>query len=599
MHDTPRHSALFSRPLKLPLATWIIGVALLALVPMLLFSALAVHHQISVQQAEGEEALRRRASLAAVAIGNELEGVFLEVGAIAETDAMLRGDLPALHALAVRMVTADPRLTLITLSQADGEILWSTSHALGSPLPRSTVQPFLASVLAQNRRSVSALYTGSIIRKQVVSVALPVSVGKQGRFVLRATVLASYISETLNEQGWPADWTAAVVDQSNVIIARSRDADRFVGQPATPSLQEGFRAGRPLFRAATKDGIATVVSAVAVPGTQWYVAVGSPLAALNAQVRDSMLNLLLAGVVCAVLGTGGALLLATRLGRQLRQLVDAHVRGEAPPMHRIAVREVAELASELTAARTQAQHAADALQLARQDALVKLTERSDMLDVLAHEVRQPLNNASAALQAASATLQRLGNTAVEEPLRRGVAVLSDVQASIDNTLATASLLVGAERAHAEDTDIDTLLAVAIRDLPAAEAGRVRIERATGTRTVTMDGSLMRLALRNLLSNALRYSPRDQPVVLRVADSDAPLALLIDVIDRGPGIAPELLGQMFDRGGRRPQSAGARRQGLGLYIVRRVMELHGGTVSLERNGAGGTTMRLAIVQGGDH
>jgi len=241
---------------------------------------------------------------------------------------------------------------------------------------------------------------------------------------------------------------------------------------------------------------------------------------------------------------------------------------------------------------------ADDLQLARQDALVKLTERSDMLDVLAHEVRQPLNNASAALQAASATLQRRGDTAVDEPLRRAETVLSDVRASIDNTLATASLLVGAERAHAEDTDIDTLLAMAIRDLPATEAGRVRIERATATRTAALDGSLMRLALRNLLSNALRYSPRTEPVVLRVADSDAPLALVIDVIDHGPGIATDLLGQMFDRGGRRPQSAGARRQGLGLFIVRRVMELHGGTVQMERTGPDGTTMRLLIVQGAE-
>lgn len=224
-----------------------------------------------------------------------------------------------------------------------------------------------------------------------------------------------------------------------------------------------------------------------------------------------------------------------------------------------------------------------------------LAERSDMLDVLAHEVRQPLNNASAALQSANATLADVGETVAALRLVRAQTVLSQVLASIDNTLAVASLLARSEPVEPEDTDVDTLIAVTIADMPAGERARIRIERVTSTRTASMDMSLMRLALRNLLSNALKYSPPEGEVVVRLTDSDEPLALVIDVDDQGAGVGNKLLPKLFERGARGQSAGGPSGHGLGLYIVRRVMELHSGRVELVRNGPDGVTMRLIIAQ----
>lgn len=235
------------------------------------------------------------------------------------------------------------------------------------------------------------------------------------------------------------------------------------------------------------------------------------------------------------------------------------------------------------------------LAAAKEDALRQLAERSEMLDVLAHEVRQPLNNASAAMQAAATVLRGALEPSAKAPLLRAQTVLSDVRASIDNTLAAASLLVGDKRVQRQDTDIDALIAVAIADLGPGDAARVHVERATPTRTAAMDASLMRLALRNLLSNALKCSPAAAGVTVCVADSDTPLALLLDVVDAGPGIDASLLPGLFERDARPAGARTGRRKGLGLYIVRRVMDLHGGSVALVRNGPGGVTMRLTIVQ----
>jgi PAS domain S-box-containing protein len=229
-----------------------------------------------------------------------------------------------------------------------------------------------------------------------------------------------------------------------------------------------------------------------------------------------------------------------------------------------------------------------------------LAERSEMLNVLAHEVRQPLNNASAALQSAAAALadpRSRGDAA--ERLQRAQDVMQAVMSGVDNTLAVAALLGSGQTPTRQDSDVDvdTLLAVAVGDMPVAERERVHIERVAETRTASMDMSLIRLALRNLLANALRYSPPGTPVTLRVSDSDQPLALVLDVIDQGPGIQSELLPRLFERGTRGRHASGRASHGLGLYIVRRVLELQGGRAELVATGERGTTMRLWIAQGG--
>ena len=229
-----------------------------------------------------------------------------------------------------------------------------------------------------------------------------------------------------------------------------------------------------------------------------------------------------------------------------------------------------------------------------------LVEREEMLDVLAHEVRQPLNNASAALQGASAVLDEVGHPTASACLQRAQGVLGLVRASIDNNLAVASLLARRDAIQRVDTDIDALLAVTRADLAPADRERVRVVRATPTRTASMDMSLMRLALRNLLANALRFSPAGLPVDVRLSDLDEPLALVIDVIDSGPGIPEAIRGRLFERGAHRVRGShrATHGMGLGLYIVRRVMELHGGSVELLCDTPAGVTMRLIVPQSQD-
>lgn len=225
-----------------------------------------------------------------------------------------------------------------------------------------------------------------------------------------------------------------------------------------------------------------------------------------------------------------------------------------------------------------------------------LAERSEMLDVLAHEVRQPLNNASAALQSASAALQGAGDGIAISRVQRARTVLGEVLAGVDNTLAAAALLAGARELHLQEMELETLVELVVADMPLDDRARVQVDMQSMHHHAPMDLSLLRLALRNLLSNALKYSGKPCEVWIRVSDlddaqADGPPWLAIDVIDAGGGFDPASLGRLFQRGGK-GDSGG---HGLGLYIARRVVEMHGGTLGLLKSGPQGSVLRMLLAR----
>ncbi len=233
----------------------------------------------------------------------------------------------------------------------------------------------------------------------------------------------------------------------------------------------------------------------------------------------------------------------------------------------------------------------------------RVSEREEFVRILAHEVRQPLNNASAALQGARAALAdrhrpppaEQESTGAADAVQRAQSVIGEIVASLNNTLAATALLASPDRIECHDTDVDTLIELSLGDLDPQARHRVRIVRQSATRTASMDMGLVRLALRNLLGNALAYSPPDTEVVLRVSDSDDPLALVLEVLDQGPGVPTSLQPHLFERGARGDN--GVPGHGLGLFIVQRVMALHGGVVDLRPNTPQGSIFRLLLPQDG--
>ena len=236
-----------------------------------------------------------------------------------------------------------------------------------------------------------------------------------------------------------------------------------------------------------------------------------------------------------------------------------------------------------------------ALELAARERDAVRLERYRSSQVLAHEVRQPLHNAAVSLQAARSTLQgQPGSSDALHALAQAQGVIGRVTASLDNTVALASLLTGTKRPLRQDVDLDMLQRLCVADLPPDARARVRVEHLADARSARLEPGLMRLALRNLLINATLYAPAGTPVTLRVLDSEDPLGLAIEVADLGPGLPADVRASLFDLQSA-PGPSVAPDHGLGLQIVRRVAALHDGRLEWRANAPQGSVFRLLLPQ----
>jgi two-component system phosphate regulon sensor histidine kinase PhoR len=120
-----------------------------------------------------------------------------------------------------------------------------------------------------------------------------------------------------------------------------------------------------------------------------------------------------------------------------------------------------------------------------------------------------------------------------------------------------------------------------------------VDLAAGSPSVRADASRLQEILYNLLDNAVKYSPQEGEIRLRVERRDKEIAL--SVSDNGPGISKKDLPRIFERFYRADQSRSGEEggTGLGLAIVKHIAQLHGGRVEAESDPGEGTTVRVII------
>lgn len=122
-----------------------------------------------------------------------------------------------------------------------------------------------------------------------------------------------------------------------------------------------------------------------------------------------------------------------------------------------------------------------------------------------------------------------------------------------------------------------------------------IDELGGAFELEADPELIRALIENLLDNSLKYSPSGTVVVVSLEESQR--AYVLKVTDSGPGIPPEAMPHIFDRFFRGdPLKHSVPGSGLGLSIVRRIAEIHGGNVSAENRPEGGALFRVEIPRG---
>ena len=230
--------------------------------------------------------------------------------------------------------------------------------------------------------------------------------------------------------------------------------------------------------------------------------------------------------------------------------------------------------------------------------------KDEFLATLSHELRTPLN----AILGWSSILQSPEARANPEEVAQAVEVIernarAQVQL-IEDLLDMSRIISGKARLEIEAFPLATIISEAVESVRhAADAKSISIAEATDPLAppVHADRSRLRQVFWNLLSNAIKFTPRGGRIEIRQHQSLQADGKDVEVLvrDNGQGIPREFLPYIFDRF-RQSDSSASRRHGglgLGLNIVKQLVELHGGTVAVASEGEGeGATFTLTLPVG---
>jgi len=220
--------------------------------------------------------------------------------------------------------------------------------------------------------------------------------------------------------------------------------------------------------------------------------------------------------------------------------------------------------------------------------------RTEAIHALVHDVRNPLT----IVQGFATILDDEVTSPTHRDYLRGIQRAAEDASNLVLTVLDAS--AEEERPlvpHWEDVNLNQLVEEVLEPYRLMAKERrltLRIDLSPDTPVVRADPALLRRAIGNLLSNAFKFTPAGGSVEVISARHNTQAR--VSVRDTGPGIAPHEQGALFQKFRRTSSGRDVSGIGLGLYIVRRIVEAHGASVHLESQAGAGSTFTIDIPAG---
>ncbi len=234
----------------------------------------------------------------------------------------------------------------------------------------------------------------------------------------------------------------------------------------------------------------------------------------------------------------------------------------------------------------------------------RLAELNRMKDAFvstaSHELKTPLTSVIAYAEMLDENQERLTLSQQHEFLKRLRSEAQRLLGLINDILDLSRLETGKLRLRREPTNLNSLVLEALETArPLGEKHRVSFEEdlSPGGPQLELDPVKMRQVVVNLLANAINYSPSGS--VVRICTRSEGDHMVLEVKDRGPGVPPEQHGRIFELFGQADGPSQGRQvgTGIGLHLVKRLVELHGGQVGVESVLGEGSTFWVRLTAAG--
>jgi signal transduction histidine kinase/CheY-like chemotaxis protein len=598
----------------LKIRTYLTLTAAAVLVPVIVFAAVALNMLLNAERKAALRAVHETARATALSVDRELAAAEARLRALATSQHLLRSDLASFYWQSRGTIGNEE--TWIVLFDRDGQQLINTRSNFGDPLPRRSRPEIGLETLRTGSVYVSNLLQGSVAKRPVVSVEVPVPHPDGPQLVISQAFVAEYFGRVFEQAAVPPNGIIGIFDRDGVTVARTRSAEQFVGKSTVPELVAAARAANDgMLRTRSLDGaeIYGIYTRSKVSG--WIVGVGVPVEHIELVARKAVLVSGI-GLLAAV---AGAIIVAFLLGRRLAEAIGGAVRsatalgrGEQPTAALSGVAEVDRLHAALAEAgttlrrerdsRAAAEAEREALFASEQEAR-RLAEqqnktKDEFLAMLGHELRNPLG----AISNAVAIMETRGLSA--ESSQRAQAVISrqshHLARIVDDLLDVSRVMSGKVILNHQHLNLAEAVRYCVTSLSETRRiGQHTLDVDVEPAWVDADPTRIEQVVCNLLLNAVKYTPGAGRITVRVRAADGKATLTVS--DNGIGIPPELMSQIFDVFVQGPAQLDRAQGGLGigLALVQRLVMMHGGTVSAHSDGAGkGSTFTVQLPLAAD-
>jgi signal transduction histidine kinase len=566
-----------------------------ALLPLLVFSA-ALTGFLWYQQREALE-LRylERVRAMTLALDTEIDAAIRALQTLGRSPRLESDPLENSAKRMRRFLLAQPLWAAVAVGDAEWKDVAGVARGQDGVIVTGMDPQLLERVRSTGLPAVSKLVRSPSGRYETQIVVPMLKDGVLER-LLQATVDQGAWLRFMSQYPIGPGATLTLLDQDGTIIARTLNNERWVGKLAGPEL---VRRSREMvegaYRSTGLEGQSFVTSHARSVRWGWTVATGVPIEVIEDVLRGSTWALAGGALLSGALAFALAFVVGRRIERPITALGGAArslAAGEAQPaLARSSVKEVrsVERAFEESHARLlerqQALNAALAReQQARHEAEQANRAKDEFLAMLGHELRNPLN----AIAGASGVLAHDGASAEHAARARDVIQrqVSSLRELVDELLDVARVTSGKIVLNRHPLDLGALVRGIVSVMGSAgRLGRHRVETQVDPVWVSGDETRLEQVVANLLDNAAKYTPAGGRIRVRVRPEGEDAVL--EVEDSGVGIAPELLPRVFElfTQGERTLDRAQGGLGLGLALVRRLVELHGGGVTAHSGGVG--------------
>jgi signal transduction histidine kinase len=533
-----------------------------------------------------------------VAVDREIERTSASLSVVGELHSLDTPDIEAFRTLALRLLPEHPDWSAILLADPNGRVIDGVPD-LGDAdgdVHAGTL-PWARAAATSGSVVVSNLFRLPDQTGPYLMVGVPELRAGKVIFVLGARLKTDGLRAMLVQQQTPFNGVVGLADSSGLIIARNREpVDGSAATSISAALaDQSSRANEGSWRGDASDGTSNYAAFSRSAQTGLMVALGLPTEEVDAPIRRILWILAAWWFVILGSGAGLGLLFGGVIVRALTSASRASMalaRGEpiAPAASRIA--EIDDLAMGL-------RQAATTLQARNRERDEASRLKDEFLMTVSHELRTPLTAICGwARMLSSGEIRESQRGRALEAIDRNAMTLNQL---VDDLLDMSRIVAGRLRLDVQSVKLDGLVSAAVDTVrPAAQAKGIEIATTIDPAAASIMGDPVRLqqVIWNLLSNAVRFTPKDGRIEVRVAQ-DGARGVEIAVADSGSGVQPDFLPHVFERF--RQADTGTTRThgglGLGLAIVRHLVELHGGTVRAENNTGGpGATFRIILPAG---